>query len=277
MTTIAERVGAVEEKVDRLDRLEAAVDHYVREGARQRAADREEAERRRKEFERQLVADREEAERQRAADREKAERRRKEFERQLVADREEAERQRAADREEFERQLVADREKAERERRETNRKWGEASDRIGRFVEDIVAPSVRRMAHEVFECGGELFFSDRVSRARAGDRARMREFDALYIGTEKVLLNETKSTPRDEDIRRFARFVHDRELDHYFPECRAMPVVAVFSSLRMPEAMVHYLTREGIYALAVGDELMDVLNLDAVRRRERRRRRTGAD
>ena len=230
MTSLARRVGVVDEKMDRLDRLEAAVDRYVREGARER----------------------EEARRRRAADREEAERRR-------AADREEAERRRAADREE-----------ARRERRETNRKWGEASDRIGRFVEHIVAPSVRRMAHEVFECGEPLCFIERVERARAGDRARMREFDAFYVGTEKVLLNETKSTPRDGDVRRFAKFVRDRELDHYFPEYRAMPVVAVFSSLHMPAEMVSYLTRQGIYALAVGDEIMDVLNLDAVRRRQRR-------
>ena len=107
-----------------------------------------------------------------------------------------------------------------------------------------------------------------------GDRARMREFDAFYVGTEKVLLNETKSTPRDSDVRRFAKFVRDRELDRYFPEYRAMPVVAVFSSLHMPDGMVNYLTRQGIYALAVGDEVMDVLNLDAVRRRQQRDRPT---
>ena len=52
----------------------------------------------------------------------------------------ESARQRAADREEGERQRTADREEVARERREANRKWGEASDRIGRFVENIVAP-----------------------------------------------------------------------------------------------------------------------------------------
>ena len=48
-----------------------------------------------------------------------------------------------------------------------------------------------------------------------------------------------------------------------------MPVVPVFSSLRIPEDMVRYLTRQGIYALAVGDEIMDVLNFEEVRRRQR--------
>ena len=47
MTSLARRVGVVEEKMDRLDRLEAAVDRYVQEGARER----EEARRRHEKFE----------------------------------------------------------------------------------------------------------------------------------------------------------------------------------------------------------------------------------
>ena len=61
-------------------------------------------------------------------------------------------------------------------------------------------------------------------------------------------------------------------------------IVAAFSSLSIPEEMVPYLTRHGIYALAMGDEAMQVLNLEAVRSRQRsptptstsaRRRRAG--
>ena len=64
-------------------------------------------------------------------------------------------------------------------------------------------------------------------------------------------------------------------------------IVAAFSSLSIPEEMVPYLTLYGIYgiyALAMGDEAMQVLNLEAVRSRQRsptptstsaRRRRAG--
>ena len=240
MASLAQRVETVEGRLDGLDRLETLVTRLVEEGARER----------------------EEAERRRAVEREKMARQRQEAERQEAIEREKM----ARDQEKFERYLAD----AARERREVNRKWGEASDRIGRFVEDVVAPSVRRMAREVFDCGDEIFFAAPFTRARGGDRSRMREFDALYVGEHRVLLNETKSTPRHAALRHFAKFVRDGELDHYFPEYRAMPVVPVFSSLRIPDDMVHYLTRQGIYALAVGDEIMDVLNLDAVRRRQRR-------
>ncbi|MDE0220256.1 MAG: hypothetical protein OXJ90_13405 [Spirochaetaceae bacterium] len=41
----------------------------------------------------------------------------------------------------------------------------------------------------------------------------------------------------------------------------------LFSSLSIPADVVTNLTRRGIYAVAMGDEAMQVLNLDEVRRR----------
>ena len=41
----------------------------------------------------------------------------------------------------------------------------------------------------------------------------------------------------------------------------------VFSSLSIPVDVAACLTRRGIYAVAMGDEAMQVLNLDKVRRR----------
>ncbi len=106
-----------------------------------------------------------------------------------------------------------------------------------------------------------------MSRIRSDDAGREREFDALYVGTRAVLLNDTKSSPRINDARRFARFVERGEFARYFPQYRDLPIVPVFSSLSIPEDMVEYLTRRGIYALAMGDEDMQVLNLEAVRGR----------
>ena len=56
------------------------------------------------------------------------------------------------------RQRAADREEVARERREANRKWGEASDRIGRFVENIVAPwweNTRRSCANICASAGD--------------------------------------------------------------------------------------------------------------------------
>ena len=117
----------------------------------------------------------------------------------------------------------------------------------------------------MFACGELQYFSLRVSLKRSDDSSREREFDALYVGTRAVLLNETKSSPRVEDAREFGEFLNSGELALHFPEHRELPIVPVFSSLAIPAHMVTYLTRRGIYALAMGDEAMQVLNLDAVR------------
>ena len=179
---------------------------------------------------------------------------------QLVADtarfRTQAERDREADREEW-----------ARARRAMNKQWSELATKMGTVVEDIVAPSVRRMAREIFDCGEQQLFICRIERVRSDDHSRRREFDALYVGDRAVLLNETKSTPWGADIRRFVRFVRSGEFFLYFPEYRDLPLVPVFSSLSLPDNLVTQLTRNGVYALAMGDEAMQVLNLDAVRRR----------
>ena len=160
-----------------------------------------------------------------------------------------------------------EREAAARERREMNKRWGELANKMGTVVEDIVAPSVRRLAREVFDCGELRQFWTRMSASRSDDPSRTREFDALYVGTRAVLLNETKSSPRASDARRFAAFLESGELVCYFPQYRKLPIVAAFSSLSIPDDLVTYLTRRGIYAIAMGDEAMQVLNLEAVRSR----------
>ena len=105
-----------------------------------------------------------------------------------------------------------------------NKRWGELANKMGTVVEDIVAPSIRRLAREMFDCGELRQFWTRMSASRSDDPSRTREFDAL-------------------------------------------PIVAAFSSLSIPDDLVTYLTRRGIYAIAMGDEAMQVLNLDAVRSR----------
>ncbi len=180
----------------------------------------------------------------------------------------------ARDREEsarFRAEMARDREEmkqqADRERREMNKRWGELANKMGTVVEDIVAPSIQRLARAVFDCGEPQYFGTRVSLSRGDDRSRRREFDALYVGTRAVLLNETKSSPRASDARRFAEFLESGEFARYFPQYRELPIVPAFSSLSIPADMVTWLTRRGIYAIAMGDEAMQVLNLDAVRGR----------
>ena len=234
MATLAQRTQDVEEKTDRLETILASFMARTEQWMARTDGSIRHLERIIERMEQEGARDREAAERDREA---------------AARNREAAER---------------DREAAARERREMNKRWGELANKMGTVVEDIVAPSVRRLAREVFNCGDMQYFGTRVSLKRSDDSSREREFDALYVGTRAVLLNETKSSPRTSDAREFAEFLRTDEFALYFPQYRELPIVPAFSSLSIPADMVTYLTRRGIYALAMGDEAMQVLNLSAV-------------
>ena len=263
----------------RTDRLEVVFERFVRsmnqtiremkaEGARDRAESarvREAADRAREEDRKAAARAWEAADRAREEDRKAADRAREE-------DRKAAERAREEDRKAAERAREEDRKAADRarkeDRKEWNRRWGELANKMGTVVQDIVAPSLRRIARDELNCGEEQSFSVCVSRYRSDDRHYRREFDALYVGTRGVLLNETKSTVLSEYATRFVRFLKSGEFALYFPEYRDLTLVPVFSSLRLPKDLIPYLTKNGIYAVSMGEETMQVLNRDAVSARK---------
>lgn len=251
-TILEERVDVVEARVDRLevifgqfmvqtgmaiqrmDRTIERLDHTV--ASLDRTVERIEA---------TIVEMKAEA----AHDREEAARSREEFAQASVKDR--------ADFEQY-------REEAARERREMNKHWGELARKQGTLVEDLIAPSLRRIARDELGCGDVRFFAERVLRIRSDDPSQRREFDALYVGEFAVLLNETKSSPRAEDAQAFLDFLRSGEFARYFPEYRDLPIVPVFSSLYLPADLVTFLSRNRIYAVAMGEDAMQVLNRDQV-------------
>lgn len=184
--------------------------------------------------------------------------------------REEADRRREEDRAEADRRREEDRKRAARAQKKMDRRWGELANRMGTLVQDIVAPSLPRIAREQLGCGDERSFSTVMRRVRSDDTHYRREFDAIYVGTQAVLLNETKSTALSEYATAFMRFLKSGEFELYFPEHRDLPLVPVFSSLSLPDDLVTYLTKNGIYAVAMGKHTMRLLNGEAVRSRRKR-------
>ena len=276
MATLAQRTDAVEQKTDRLETVFAAfmerTDAYM-----VRAEERIErtdalmvrAEERMERTDALMVrADERMGRTERAIERLEGVIER--MEQEGARDREAAARDREAavrDREAAVRDREDMKQEAARERKAMNERMGELSNRMGTIVEDIVAPSIRRLARDVLDCGGLQSFSTRTVRTHQEDPSREREFDALYVGTRAVLLNETKATARPEYARAFVEFLESGQFARYVPEYRELPIVPVFSSLSIPADVVTYLTRRGIYAVAMGDEAMQVLNLQAVRSR----------
>jgi len=157
-------------------------------------------------------------------------------------------------------------ERADQETHDLKKHMGELGNRLGTIVEDMIVPSIRRIAREELNCGAEKLFLPRATATRADGRRR--EFDALYVGEKAILLNESKATVRPEYAKEFVEFLQSGEFSQYFPEYLGKTVVPVFSSINIPDDTVTYLTRNKIYAVGMGDEEMAILNkaeVDAAR------------
>ncbi len=173
------------------------------------------------------------------------------------------------DREEMRRdreEMRRDREEMRRDREEMRRRWGEVVNRLGTLVEDVVAPNIPRIAREYFNCSDLDFFAIRVKRRPPSDKSRQREFDVIAAGDDLVFVVEAKSSPRTRDVDVFATFIRSGEFFEYFPEYRGRKIIPIFAAFYLDESLVNYLTKKGIYALAMGEETMTLLNADTLKR-----------
>ncbi len=144
------------------------------------------------------------------------------------------------------------------DRRNMNKKWGEIANKMGTVVEDIVAPNIPRIAQEYFQCEDAEFFGLRVTKRNSKDKSRSREFDIIAVYDDKILINETKSSPSIDYINEFTEVL--KEVYDYFPEYKGKRIIPIFSSLYIPENVVTYLTKVKIYAMAMKDDGMELLN-----------------
>ena len=162
----------------------------------------------------------------------------------------------------LEQEREKERQEREKERREMNKKWGELANKMGTLVGDIIAPNIQRLACELFDVGDLVDFSEFRSITHPTDKSRFKDFDALFIGSRGIILNETASTVRQSYIDEFIAFIPT--VFEYLPEHKGKKVIPVFSSLYIPEHFVRYLTANKIYAMAMGDETMEILNYNDI-------------
>ena len=149
-------------------------------------------------------------------------------------------------------------------KKEMNKKWGEMANRLGTIVEDIVAPSISGIAERYFGCKDMEDFMVRRFKRSSIDKARRREFDIIAVCEDKVILNETKSTPRLNHVESFINFIKNNEFYQFFPEYKDKYLIPIFSSLYLPNDIIETLSENKIYALAMSDDTMDIINFNNV-------------
>ncbi|MDN3512946.1 MAG: hypothetical protein NG747_00945 [Candidatus Brocadia sp.] len=161
---------------------------------------------------------------------------------------------------EFKEEMRAFKDEMREDRKKMYKKWGEIANKMGTVVEDIVAPNIPRIAQEYFGCKELEFFGLRVHKRNAKDRSKSREFDIIAVGDDALIINETKSSPRVDYINEFSEVL--KEMYDYFPEYRGKKIIPIFSSLYIPDTVVTYLTKIKIYAKAMKDDAMELLNYE---------------
>ena len=150
-------------------------------------------------------------------------------------------------------------------RREMNKKWGEVTNKLGTFAEDFVAPNIPRIATDFFKFPAIDLFNRRQDRRNPNDASQMFEFDVFAVchAEKRILLTDVKFTVRMIYLERVPQTIENFRLA--FPEYADYQLITVFASMAIALDQVKYLTKLGIYALALGDNNMDLLNFDDIK------------
>src|SRR5438132_6720397 len=89
---------------------------------------------------------------------------------------------------------------------QSQKQWGEIANKLGSFVEDIVAPNIPRIAGEILGTNGqqeELLSAARWRVWHPQDKGRMREFDYVYATRRGWIIVESKNDPKLKDVDAF--------------------------------------------------------------------------
>ena len=160
--------------------------------------------------------------------------------------------------EDTDRKILAWREDNDKAIKDMRRQIGEQVNKMGRLVEDIVAPSIERIVREIVKLPEEAIESAiRVKRFDA--EGRQREFDAIAICGPYFLISETKSNLTSEVVNNFVTKVLPNARQ-YFAEYAEKQIIGIVSSLYVDQSLVRYGERQGLFVLGFGEDVMDVLN-----------------
>lgn len=142
--------------------------------------------------------------------------------------------------------------------RKSDRKWGELANKMGTLVEDIVAPGLSTVFQNVFGLERLDAYGQRVHRTHRTDPGRRREFDYVASSGGLVLVNETKSTVRPEDIPTFVAVLEGAR--DFLPEADGRSVVGALAGFSVEPSLVTAGERQGLLMFGLGTGLLRVLN-----------------
>ncbi len=141
-----------------------------------------------------------------------------------------------------------------------NEQWGNLANKMGTLVEDIIFPNMLTIAEKYFGCPPEPedMYMRRYRRNRLTNKKR--EFDVITIYTDKVIINETKTTVSEDYIDAFFNVLS--EINNYLPEFNGLEIIPVMASLYVKQDIVAYASQKNIYIMAMAGGYMSIINPD---------------
>ena len=156
-------------------------------------------------------------------------------------------------------QAEKDRQQAEKDRKDFNKRLAEVSDSMGTLIEDMVAPCGFQLARTVFGSEEAQTCAIRVRRKHPTRPGEVMELDLLAIGPAKLLVVEVK---RRIDAAKVAEYKDKlKRFPEFFPELAGRTLCAAVASVYLESSVIAFLNREKVYGIAMGDEVVQVVNL----------------
>lgn len=156
----------------------------------------------------------------------------------------------------FKAEMEENRAQAAREMREFRQELGRISNRFGRLAEDIVAPSVPGILRKLVSCPAPVELVGVRSRRYYQDR--MQEYDVIAFCGEYLLVNETKSNLRPQDVLDFLKVLRDVHL--FIPEHQDKKLIGALASFHLDHSIVSYGESQGLVMLGMNDDFLQMLN-----------------
>jgi hypothetical protein len=159
---------------------------------------------------------------------------------------------------EFKDTMQAFAERNDREWRKWRRQWGELANKMGTLVEDVIAPGIPSVFRRVFGWRRLELSAQRLRCTHRDDPGRMQEFDYVAAAGDVLLVTETRSTVRPEDIPALVALVEEARA--YLPQAEGRSVVGGLAGFSLDPTLVTAGERQGLLMFGLGTGLLRVLN-----------------
>jgi len=153
-----------------------------------------------------------------------------------------------------------DRQQAEKDRKDFNKRLAEISDSMGTLIEDMVAPCGFQLAKAIFKDQEAASCGIRLRHKHPTIPGQMMELDLLAVGPTKALVVEVKRRIDASKVTEYREKL--ARLPEFFPELAGKTILPAVASVYLDSTVVAFLNHQKVYGIAMGDDVMEVVNLD---------------